>query len=632
MALNVPNTSNDGFLPYTSWNKLEARPRQADFSRVLRAEIHDPLWMLSRQLQMGEFKGSDTGSGIITKAVMEYSSIYAYSKKGKITQVKSYDMEQMPLEPMIEKIEYKFSIKERIRMGQIWKREITRLLPGNAAGIFGALTTETDFFINTVAPDNLSTPDDKVTKSQLFSLHKTASFMKAVAWKEETLDGDYLLKKSRNVSPFTAFDTALSGALTTLGISQLNFDTACNNYANWVVKMYNLDTQPDEGFWNREQLEYEMELYSDDLKRLTSENAHNGSLDWYSFEDNDTAGVTFPAVTSGPVLPVVKEMLMTDNRFAGMPSSRWWEFENGRVNFGKLEGDTTDMAKIMLAQFALVYQDDWFVIPYKIPVGSYSKVHGIVVTDVFGVKTYVANHTEEYNNTTGNFAYADDTWKDWSWMDVSRKDNVVNFKKPTGRMLLLPTLSGKLESDPFESVTFARDEISNIVWAIEKTVPDFLGRGADAQQVSVDYRNYLELLAPPPPPTPLTATDARLEYTLMNTVPEHWVPFIVKHIPASIREVRLQRASMPRFVGTLPTSLVRPRTDLLSFGLDKSPIEGYYINEEEVSRAGTCVETTFQRTRWYNGKTIMWVGRRRSTGRGQGSSGLVFDEIRDKPE
>lgn len=628
---NLPNNSTDGFLPYMSWNKLEARPRQIDFNRVLEVRIQDPLWMLARQLQMGEFKGNDTGSGIITKALMEYSSIYAFSRKDDINNVKPYDLKQMPLEPMVENISYQFSIKERVRMGQVWKREIKKLLSSTASGIFTSLAAHASFLIDTTPPDTNSTPVDKVAKSLYFSQHKTAAFIRTASLTEETLDGNYLLQQCQTTSPFTTFNTALGNALTSLGVSSTNFDTACSNFVQWATKMYNLDLQSNNGeFWNREKLEYELELYSDDMKRLTSDNAHNGSLDWYSFENNNTAGVSFPTVTTTPAAPVLKEMLMTDNRFAGMPSSRWWEFENGRVNFGNLEGDTNDMAKIMLAQFALVYQDDWFVIPYRIPVGSYSKIHGMVVTDVFGVKTYIANHTEEYDSNTANFVYADETWKDWSWMDVSEKNNVVNFSKPAGRMLLLPTLSGKLESTPVESVTFARDEISNIVWAIEKIVPDHLGKGADAQQVSVDYRSRLEQLAPATAPLPPGADDAKLDYTLMNTVPENWIPFIVKHNPGSIREVRLQRASMPRIVGALPVSLARPRTECISYGLNNTPITGYYINEEEVSRAGTRIETTFQRTRWYNGKTIMWVGRNRTTGRGQGSSGLVFDKVSDK--
>ena len=36
---------------------------------------------------------------------------------------------------------------------------------------------------------------------------------------------------------------------------------------------------------------------------------------------------------------------------------------------------------------------------------------------------------------------------------------------------------------------------------------------------------------------------------------------------------------------------------------------------------------SYQRTRWYNGSTFLWIGRYRETGRGQGSSNLRFDQI-----
>jgi hypothetical protein len=41
---------------------------------------------------------------------------------------------------------------------------------------------------------------------------------------------------------------------------------------------------------------------------------------------------------------------------------------------------------------------------------------------------------------------------------------------------------------------------------------------------------------------------------------------------------------------------------------------------------------TFQRTRWYNGKIVSWYGRRKRTGRGEGSSGLRFDLVLDNNE
>ena len=50
-------------------------------------------------------------------------------------------------------------------------------------------------------------------------------------------------------------------------------------------------------------------------------------------------------------------------------------------------------------------------------------------------------------------------------------------------------------------------------------------------------------------------------------------------------------------------------------------------HEEEVPRSGIRVEQSFQRTRWNDGKVFVWFGARKTTGRGEGSSGLGFDRI-----
>ena len=51
----------------TIWNRLEGRPRSPDFARSLRAEVRDPLWLLTRQWQSGEFHGDDAGSPVLAK-------------------------------------------------------------------------------------------------------------------------------------------------------------------------------------------------------------------------------------------------------------------------------------------------------------------------------------------------------------------------------------------------------------------------------------------------------------------------------------------------------------------------------------------------------------------------------------
>ena len=48
-------------------------------------------------------------------------------------------------------------------------------------------------------------------------------------------------------------------------------------------------------------------------------------------------------------------------------------------------------------------------------------------------------------------------------------------------------------------------------------------------------------------------------------------------------------------------------------------------------RAGVRVTQSFQRTRWSDGRAWVWLGVRKQTGRGEGSSGLAFDVARAIP-
>ena len=56
--------------------------------------------------------------------------------------------------------------------------------------------------------------------------------------------------------------------------------------------------------------------------------------------------------------------------FSGMPNTRWWAFEDHATNFGDIDASTTDLAKLLFMEFALVYSNDWFVIPCTLPSGA----------------------------------------------------------------------------------------------------------------------------------------------------------------------------------------------------------------------------------------------------------------------
>jgi hypothetical protein len=198
-------------------------------------------------------------------------------------------------------------------------------------------------------------------------------------------------------------------------------------------------------------------------------------------------------------------------------------------------------------------------------------------------------------------------------------------------LLLLPTVPKIHEGPPTEEILLVRDEVADMVWGIEKTVSLPTGEtkpGLEAARQTLSFlQNQITAPTAPPPAA------APIRYQVMTGVPENWIPFIPVHVPGSNRQIQLQRAAMPRILEGDPTPPVKvqPRTVLLRRGLDQSPAQPYFVHQEEVPRAGTRLLQTFQRTRWTDGSVFTWLRVRKLTGRGEGSSGLGFDELEQMP-
>ena len=208
--------------------------------------------------------------------------------------------------------------------------------------------------------------------------------------------------------------------------------------------------------------------------------------------------------------------------------------------------------------------------------------------------------------------------------------------QPADLSLFIPPAAQKvLEGQDLEEIMLARDEMANMVWGVERTIPLPSGEPKPGREAADQLRAFFvrdlerRLGAPPQPPPP--APGAKVRYQVMSTVAENWIPMIPVHVPGDVRETQLQRAAMPRVMEGDPDlpKPVRPRTSLLRHGLDQAVPEAYLLHEEEVPRAGVLVTQSFQRTRWRDGRAWIWLGVRKQTGRGGSSSGLAFDRIVD---
>ena len=273
-----------------------------------------------------------------------------------------------------------------------------------------------------------------------------------------------------------------------------------------------------------------------------------------------------------------------------MPSPRFWEMENGRTEFGHIDANTNDLAKLLFAEFVLLFSNDWCVVPLEIEVGSFARVDGLLVSDVFGEQTWVRAANRG----------ADATWHHWSMYLLTGDDT-----EGSG-LFLAPALTTTAEAPPLEQVQFIRDEMANMVWAIEQRVASRLGEGVSLGSRAPRARSRLVR-----PRKPATCWARRCRTTGVRSFPST-CPARSEASGCSARACLVHCGS-------------RRRRSCGSQG-------DYFIEEEEVPRAGRIVQRTFQRARWNDGKTFLWLGRRSQTGRGEGSSGLAFDHVLERGE
>ena len=73
--------------------------------------------------------------------------------------------------------------------------------------------------------------------------------------------------------------------------------------------------------------------------------------------------------------------------FRGAPAVRFWEMEDARVDYALMPVGPTDLAHLLLIEYASSYGNDWYLVPLDLPVGSLTRMRSLVVTDTFGMRT-----------------------------------------------------------------------------------------------------------------------------------------------------------------------------------------------------------------------------------------------------
>ncbi|TCC47509.1 hypothetical protein E0H75_22285 [Kribbella capetownensis] len=572
------------FPSVTTWNRVEGRPRTAEFSRALRADVRDPLWLLARQWQLGEFRAEDAGSPVTAMFHLSTARPTRFVPRDEPPSDLPADL---PLEAVAEQRMVRFMIGRdrgafdlRLAMGRRWLKLIEAGLRPRFIELY---------------PVELPDPRAALDAARVAHPRVWATIQAAAG---RLMDGfEFYTHLRRDGLPYDGIDGLTD-------VQQQALDVAGQRFVDWFQDLIAQPRSAARGAWDATHLEHRFALGApgDPEQVLTADEYPGGRLDWYSFSvdpNHPPTGASDPTARGA----VTRTVLPGPVRYPGMPNSRWWAFEDGRTNFGAVQADTTDLIRLMLLEFALVFSDDWMLLPCDLDVGALAAVDGVAVTDVFGQRFWV--------EPTG----VGQDWQRWGMYRLTGGD--------VG--LFLPDAAPKVAvGPPLEDIVFIRDENANLVWAVERVIPLVTGDGGSGEEAAGEMLVYLRRQhTPQPGPSPA----APIAYRVMTTVPEHWIPFIPVHVPGDAREIQLQRAALPRILDDGPgrPELVRPRTTILREGLD--PGTPYFVPEEEVPRAGTRVTVAYNRTRRPDGRPIIWLSVHRESGRGEASSGLTFDHL-----
>lgn len=459
---------------------------------ALRAEIRDPLWMLSRQWQLAEFRGDDAGSPIRADVRVEHDAVTRYelgspsADDGAASEPRPYRGE--PLEALVERervLSHPDGPPTRLAVeaGQYFCRLLAEYGYDADDGPYVAADFPQELVLTDVEGD-LDADGRRFARVTTDRTLDGAAVYDAIVAALSNLDA-----VAAGASPEVADADALP--LPTDGDRTDAFDDAVAAFVGYYRSLF--DEPPSEASddgrdaaWRPERVEYEFAVATgeDDRETAFLAPSYDGRhLDWHAFdvaEDRTLDGGDIVErgggasdggrdqgrgagrEDDGATSTTSVTTLPTRARFPGMPAPRWWEFEDGAVMLEDVSGDGASLARLLLLEFAVQYGNDWFLVPVDVPVGSLSRVDSLSITDTFGVSESIDATTERT-----------DEWNAFAFRDLPNVDGPG--------LLLPPTLPASIESDPVEHVVLERDEHANLGFGVEHVVEGPIGDPVDRE-------------------------------------------------------------------------------------------------------------------------------------------------------
>jgi hypothetical protein len=457
----------------STWVRLEPRRETADPTGGLAARLADPLWLLARQLQLGEFTGDDGGMPVQLRIDITWVPFTHWLPGDRTSTPQAwepYDGGQ-PLEALVE--------DDRALVGA----HAPPLLAVVEAG------QRLDRALRHAGLTRVSESDALTRVARSPHLSADAQDIHA----DRTIDGFVVRAK---------LDTVRSRLEHGLGAAQkTKLHAVIDEWQRWFDGRFGFTVR--QTAWNQPRLEHRFSLAAphpdgNGTALVFDAPEYLGSgIDW-------TALQLVPGADAPPDLPTDRALAFTVTasypqplRWPGMPVDRFWEMEDGTVDLGSIHLDAADLAGLLALDVAVTASTDWFVIEAAVPSAGVARIDRVTVVDVM---------LDEPITLLERAADAPDPGLGALFASSARD------RSGTGWLVLPPRSGARVDGTPREEILLVRDELANLGWIVERLGPLVDGEPAE--------------LRPEPLPVDAPSADGSLTYRLSSGAPRHWHPLV----------------------------------------------------------------------------------------------------------
>lgn len=616
--------------------RMEGRTSNDDMTEALRLRVHDPLWMLTRQWQLGEFRGNDCGTAMSVNCVVE-----------------EYLRDNSPLEPMMEQINPKIDLMARIESA-IYLIDMIR-------------------------------HSKKYDKDEIKEFRKTAIQKWPVDWEEtdcqvlnhkatyeyeqklnESRDAYFQMYNGKIFDGYKLYDDIKNNPNKLMDNTIMD-DKMISDYIEWFEKKYFPVNSINE-HWIQEDLCYKL---SDKVgeHNFEGDRYKGGRLSWYSMDYKDSSNRTtnkkadfneHDKDNNTAPKTITRQLMSLPSmaHIAAAPNRRLWQIEDRKVFMGN-SIQKQSSGNVAMMKYVTMFSNDWMLFPLDTKIGRYIQLKSIDVIDTFGDKITING-----NDRAGKKDKLKKMEEQWQMFT----NTTVNKPKETrlDGLYYAPILAATIEGKPIEEVKLLRDEMSNMVWGVEHLISNGCGSTIDMNLYASKLTEYVDGLYKEnqPKQTPQEimfskeqnpvikneSQKATYKYTLQSSVPFNWIPFVPQRLKKTDnndtflfggREMILRRGKMPCYIWhkekedvKIDMIPVRPLSSILRQGIvqqnnqcSESPL---FFHEEAIQTTGIRIVKNYQRSRWINGASYNWLGLYNRISKTESNSGLEFDKISEK--